>query len=174
MKPWSLALPLLLSLAACGNAARNPLDQIGVADPLRIVARSAPFEYGQTERLRGRPAEAAEAAAWIETFADAAETDPFWTHARNATLLPQLQAARSEFRQALGISPRAPNQVVMVALGEAAKALYRYNTPAAEAALAPVGGRAVLARLPNLPPLPRVEEAAQMIAIEANTPNLGE
>ncbi|MFH5924497.1 hypothetical protein [Roseomonas xinghualingensis] len=173
MKSWPLALSLLLSLAACGDTPRNLLGQIRVADPLRIVARAAPFEFGETERLRGRPAEAADAAARIEEFANAAETDPLWTHPRNPTLLPQLQMARSEFRQALGISPRVPNTVAITALDGAARALYRYNTPAAEVALAPIGGGTVLARLSNLPRLPRVEDASQALAIEANTSQFG-
>jgi hypothetical protein len=175
MKPSPFAIALLLPLVACGGGGvRSAIGQIGVADPLRIVARVAPFEFGDTEQLKGRPAEAAEAAARIETFANAAETDPYWTHPQNATLLPQLQIARRELRTALGISPRVPNQVAMVSLGEAARALYAYNTPAAEAALAPVGGAPVLARLSDLPRLPRVEEAFQAMAIEANQPRLGQ
>ena len=161
-----LALPLLL--AACGGG--SLVGNIGLADPLRGPARAAPFEYGDTARLAGRPAAAASAAAQIEAFANAAETDPLWTHPRNALLLPQLQIARREFRDAVGIPAATPPLVAVRALNGAAIALDRADTAAAAQALAPVGGAATLARLSNLPRLPRVEEAAQAVAIESNQP----
>ncbi|WP_424135197.1 hypothetical protein [Roseomonas chloroacetimidivorans] len=169
MKHALLALPLLL--AACGDARLT--DRIGLADPLRDVARQAPFEFGDTERLAGRPAEAARVAAEIEAFARATEINPLWTHTRNALLQPQLQIARREFRQALGVPPSTPPEVAIRAFADASQALSQYNTPAAEAALAPVGGAATLARLSNLPRLPRVEEAAQALAIEVNERHRG-
>ncbi|HEY8612480.1 MAG TPA: hypothetical protein VIL69_14480 [Roseomonas sp.] len=169
LKPALLAFPLLL--VACGDG-RSLTNRIGLADPLREPARAAPFEYGRPGWLTGRPAEAAQAAAEIEAFAEAAETDPLWTHPRNAVLLPQLQIARREFRQALGVPANTPNAVAIRSFAAAAEALRRCDTRSAEAVLAPVGGGATLARLGNLPRLPRVEEAAQAVAIEVNTPNL--
>ena len=166
MKRALLALPLLL--AACGDG--RPLGGIGLADPLRGPARAAPFEYGRTEMLAGRPAAAAQAAAEIEAFANAAETDPLWTHPRDALLLPRLQIARREFRQALGVPPATPPVVAVGAFSRAAAALGQADTAAAAAALAPVGGAATLARLSSLPRLPRVEEAAQAVAIESSRP----
>ncbi|MFC0384542.1 hypothetical protein [Muricoccus vinaceus] len=168
MKNALLAFPLCsaLFLAACGDG--RLVGNIGLADPLRGPARAAPFEYGQTEKLAGRPAAAAEAAAQIEAFANAAETDPLWTHPRNATLLPQLQIARREFRQALGVPSATPPAVAVNAFAQASAALAQADTRGAELALAPVGGGATLARLSNLPRLPRVEEAAQAVAIESN------
>ena len=164
MKRTILLLPFLL--AACGDG--NLISQIGLADPLRGPARAAPFEYGQTEKLAGRPAAAADAAAQIEAFANAAETDPLWTHPRNALLLPQLQIARREFRQALGVPAGTPPAVAITSFSRAAIALDRADIAGATAALAPVGGTATLARLTNLPRLPRVEEAAQAVAIESS------
>ena len=168
--PLLLTLPLLL--AACGDT-RNLTDRVGIADPLRDPARVAPFEFGDTSRLAGNAAEAAKAAAEIEAFAHAAQTDPAWTHPRDAALLPKLQIARREMRAALGLPASVPPPVAIRAFAGAADALLRYDSQAATAALAPVGGAATLARLQNLPRLPRVEEAMQAVAIEVNTPQLG-
>lgn len=162
------ALPLVL-LAAC-NDGRALSDIIPLADPLREPARAAPFDYGRPGQLTGHPAEAAQAAAEIEAFTEALQTDPLWTHPRNGLLLPQLQIARREFREALGVPAAVPSAVAVRAFAGAAQALRRYDTPSAQAALAPVGGAATLARLGNLPRLPRVEEAAQAVAIEVNQP----
>lgn len=165
----STPLLLLLSLAACAGEALN--DYVPLADPLREPARAAPFEYGHPNALAGRPAEAARAAAEIEAFAQAAESDPFWAYGRSAELLPQLQIARREFREALGVPRGVPPEVARRSFATASLALRRYDTAAATAALAPVGGAATLARLGALPRLPRVEEAAQVVAQEANRPN---
>ena len=168
MKHALIALPLLL-LSACSDD-RALSDVIPVADPLRGPARAAAFEYGQPGQLTGRPADAAQAAAEIEAFAAAAETDPLWTHPRDALLLPRLQIARREFRGVLGIPASVPPAVAARAFAVAAQAMRRYDIPSAQAALAPVGGAATLARLSDLPRLPRVEEAAQALAIESNHP----
>jgi len=167
MKPVPLLLALLLG--ACAEAGLT--GPVGVADPLRWPAREAPFTLGRSERLHGRPAEAAEAAATIEAFANAAETDPLWTHPRDAALLPRLQIARREFRGALGVPASVPPAVAIRSLAAASEALRRTDGPGAVAALGPVGGAPVLARLSDLPRLPRVEEAAQAVAIEVNQPN---
>lgn len=167
MKPHPLAL--LLLLAACSDD-RALSEVIPVADPLREPARAAPFEIGRPGQLSGNPARAAQAAAEIEAFTAAAETDPLWTHPRDALLLPRLQIARREFRGALGIPAAIPPAVAIRAFAGAAQALQRYDTTSAQAALAPVGGAATLARLSDLPRLPRVEEAAQAVAIEVNHP----
>ncbi|WP_073135619.1 hypothetical protein [Muricoccus roseus] len=174
MKRLLLTLPLLL--AACGGGATNfgeLSSRIGLSDPLRDPARTAAFEFGQTERLAGRPREGARAAAEIEAFAYAAETDPAWTHPRDAALLPKLQIARREFRTVLGLPASLPPQVAIRAFATAVDALDRYDNAAAVAALGPVGGAATLERLGNLPRMPRVEDAVQAVAIEVNTPQLG-
>ena len=167
MKPLSLALILLL--AACSDD-RALSDVVPVADPLPEPGRAAPVEIGRPGQLSGDPTRAALAAAEIEAFTAAAESDPLWTHPRDALLLPRLQIARREFRGALGVPASTPPTVAMRAFAGAAQALGRYDTPSAEAALAPVGGAATLARLSTLPRLPRVEEAAQAVAIELNHP----
>ncbi|WP_338662109.1 hypothetical protein VQH23_18005 [Pararoseomonas sp. SCSIO 73927] len=169
MKRALFALPLLAAwfLAACSDD-RALNDVIPVADPLREPARAAPFEYGRPGWIGTDPARAAGSAGEIEAFADAAENDPLWTHPRNPVLLPQLQIARREFREALGVSPRVPSAVAARAFAGAAAALRQNNEPAAVAALAPVGGAATFARLSTLPRLPRVEEAAQAVANEVN------
>jgi len=166
-----LALPLLL--AACGGQELRLGDRIGVADPLREPARAAPFEFGDTARLVGNPTASARAAAEIEAFTRAAETDPEWTHPRDALLLPKLRIARREFREALGIPGAVPSPVAIRALTGTYQALERYDETAAVASLEPLGGAAVMARLTNLPRLRRVEEAMQAVAIEVNTQQLG-
>jgi hypothetical protein len=169
-----LALPfLLMALGSCGGRG-GIANWIGLGDPLRMAAQDAPFDFGDTRHLAGRPAAAAETAARIEWFAHAAETDPLWSTPRNATLQPQLQIARQEMRQALGISPGVRPEVAILALGSAAEALRHYDRASAEAALSVPGfqgGAATLARLSALPRLPRVEEAAQAVAIEVNQPS---
>ncbi|WP_426958114.1 hypothetical protein [Muricoccus radiodurans] len=170
----SLGFSLLLS--ACGGRV-SVLSEIGLGDPLRAAAQDAPFAYGRPGAVAGNPARAAWAAAEIEWFANALETDPLWSTPRDATLQPVVQIARREVRQALGIAPGVPPRVAIAALGSAADALARGDRRAAEAALdAPgfPGGAATLARLGSVTRLPRVEEAAQALANEANGPRGGE
>ncbi|MBP0493317.1 hypothetical protein [Roseomonas indoligenes] len=166
MRAFHLALPFLVLAACSDDRALN--DVIPVADRLREPARAAPFEYGRPGWIQGSPARAAGAASEIEAFADAAENDPLWTHPRDPVLLPRLQIARREFREALGVSPRVPSAIAARAFAGATAALNRGDEPGAVAALAPVGGAATLARLSSLPRLPRVEEAAHAVANEVN------
>ncbi|MBP0443707.1 hypothetical protein J8J14_02855 [Roseomonas sp. SSH11] len=173
MKRILLTLPFLL--AACGGGGgggtvSEVTSRIGLSDPLRDVARTAAFEGTNTA---GSPRAGARLAAETEAFAHAAETDPAWTHPRDATLLPKLQIARREMRGALGLPASVPPPVAIRAFATAVDALDRYDTPAAIAALRPVGGAAMLEQLGNLPRLPRVEDAMQAVAIEVNTPQLG-
>ncbi len=74
-----------------------------------------------------------------------------------------MQAARPEWRAALGIPPTAPPQAVIDQLYAASRAL-RAGDPARAASalpqsLFPAGGRATLDRLAALPPLPRTAAA---------------
>ncbi|MFB9970998.1 hypothetical protein ACFFMP_13755 [Pseudoroseomonas cervicalis] len=87
------------------------------------------------------------------------------------TVLLQLQAARAEVRQALGIDADATPRDVIATLDGAAWALEAGDRAAALATLdrAPfltLGGAATLDRLASLPALPRAAEAAGAVAAE--------
>ncbi|MFC7538900.1 hypothetical protein ACFQU2_04705 [Siccirubricoccus deserti] len=74
-------------------------------------------------------------------------------------------AARDELRLALGVAPDAPPQVVVDALYNASRALRSGDQAAAALALpGPVfrDGPATLARLGDLPPLPRTRLATAL------------
>ena len=155
-------LPLLLLPAACADPAAEHLA--GFGDPVRAAALNAPRLLGDTSRLAGRPAQAALAAVQLETIAEGFRSDPRWMHEVSGSARATVETGRAELRQAIGIAPDAPPGPVIAQLREAAAALEAGSRIRAEAELSgphfPAGGAATLARLSNLPFLPRVSEAA--------------
>jgi hypothetical protein len=160
-----LALPPLL--AACGEGGGY---SAGFGDSVRRPALRAPWEFGDLSHWNGQPAAAARAVSVLEQLADALATDPFWTPEVSPTVVIQLQQARAEVRQALGIDPRATPDNVRAALETAAYALDRYDREAAAVALTGPAfhqpGAETLHRLETLPRLPRASEAASGVAAE--------
>lgn len=172
MRPF-LALPVALSLAlaACGGdigyrppaeSASLPPDAVqGAGDPVNAALTRVSVAFSQPARLRGQPADAARAIANMEFLAADLPNDGRYTGFM-PTLYPQLAAARTEWRAALGIAPQAPAQVVINGLFAAARAQESGLDPAA--ALAPAvftrGGAATVQTLANLPPLPQTNVAA--------------
>lgn len=152
-------LPLLALLGACADPAAQHVA--GFGDPVRGAALSAPWWLGDTGRLAGQPAQAARAAVQLEVIAHAFETDPRYRHDVSGSALHSVRLGRTELRRAIGIAADAPPDVVIPRLRAAAAALDVGAGAEAEAALAaPTFEAASLTRLGQLPPLPRVAEAA--------------
>ncbi|MFT8242798.1 hypothetical protein [Roseomonas sp. BN140053] len=171
MRPCFLLLLAPFALAACRNDPGEPY-LFGFGSPERAGALNAPWDFGRTGQLAGRPAEAALAAFRVEQQARSVDTEPLWQAPGTSLLQPQLHLARRQMREALGIAPDVPPEAAETALYRATLALRAGDRGAAAAALsAPgftLGGAGTLARLDNLPRLRLVDEAAQAVAQAAN------
>ena len=171
MRPAAVVLALWLPfLAACGAAApvpyaSLPLDAtVGAGDPTRAAIVSSAYAFNTPASLARRPADAARAAAQVEHLATEIPYGPRWVEF-SPLVGRELVAARGELREALGVSPDAPPQAVVDALYAASRALAAGDGAAAERALPPSAfrdGRATLARLSSLPPLPRTGTATAL------------
>ncbi len=162
----------LLGVLAVGACAMDPSEEylLGFGDPVRGAALQAPRNLGDTSRWAGRPAEAAIAAVQVEFLAQELATHPRHSVEISPSVLQQLQMARTEMRDYLGIAPAADPQVVIASLRRAAEALRGASQPRAEAALTgpafTAGPAATLDRLASMPRLPRTGEAAGAVANE--------
>jgi hypothetical protein len=170
LRPINAAFLALLALGGCAEmmrprvAAPPPAGLLPpMADPVAgaLVATSTAF-IDQGVGLRGRPAEAARAAARLEYLVEQA---PAWTPVSPAAEIA-LAAARAELRAAAGVPDSVTPRQTMVAFVSAANALDRRNEGAAVAALAPVGGEPTLRRLNDLGALPNAEQATMLLARE--------
>lgn len=167
VRPWLLAA--LLLGAACES---DPVGRhfFGLGDPVRGAALHAPRNLGDTSRWEGQPAEAALAAAQLEFLALEFRTNPRYAPAVDPTVTLQLERARAEMRQFLGIAPEAPPEAVIAALRRAAEALRAGSRASAEAALHSAfftaGPLVTLARLGAMPRLPQTAAAARLAALE--------
>ncbi|HWL82207.1 MAG TPA: hypothetical protein VNR89_14755 [Roseomonas sp.] len=159
----TLGFPALL-LAACTTADPAGSYLFGIGSPVRGAALNAPFQFGNLSRWQGQPGRAALAVVQIEFLADALANDPYWSARTSPTVVIQMQQARREVRDYLGIPEAAPPEAVMGALRQAAEALDRGSPAAAEAALqGPAfsrGGAETLRLLASMPRLPRAAAAA--------------
>jgi len=167
--PPRRALLLLPLLAACAD---DPVTGYlgGFGDPLRGAAFYAPRNLGDTSRWQGDPAGAAMAAAQLEFLARAFREDLLRASQTDPAVTNALDLGRAEMRATLGIAPGADGALVEGQLRAASQALRAGSPARAEAALsaAPftLGPQATLARLADLPRLPRVREAAGFAAQE--------
>jgi hypothetical protein len=163
------ALLFCLAAAACGTDPSAPYLW-GLGDPIRGAALSAPRNFGDTGRWAGQPAQAAFAVEQLEFLTSELATNPIYAPVINPATLQTLQAARTEMRGYLGIPASADPQIVIEAMRRAGAALRAGSRAQAEAALSgpafPAGGQAVLARLSEMPRLPRTAAAAGMVASE--------
>lgn len=161
-----LAASLLLG---CSGTPGSPWFG-GLGDPVRGAAIRAPFTLGDTSRWAGRPVEAAEAAAELEFLTNEIATNPRYAPEANPAVGQQLEAARREMRDFLGIAPSAPSELVIASLRRAGAALRAGSRAGAEAALSgpafAYGPSATLGRLASMPRLPRTAEAAGAVAAE--------
>ncbi len=158
---------LVLGITACGPlppTASLPPDAVqGSGDPTRTTILRSAFVFNAPAELAGRPDEAARALAGMEYLAAEIPVGPRWYEFQPQVTF-ELQRARVEWRQALGIAPAAPPQPVVdslfaVARGAGVEALPAtlYTEPAV-----------TYARLGALPPLPRTALAAAETQQELN------
>ena len=174
MRPAAAAVLALSSLllAACGMSppvppayASLPVDAtVGAGDPTRAAIVSSAYAFNTPASLARRPGDAARAVAQVEHLVTEIPYGPRWVEF-SPSVGRELVAARGELRAALGVSPDAPPQAVVDALYAASRALAVGDRAAAEQALPPPAfrdGRATLARLASLPPLPRTGTATAL------------
>ncbi|GGC48065.1 hypothetical protein GCM10011504_28130 [Siccirubricoccus deserti] len=162
-------LVALLPLAGCAVAPAShavlPNDAVvGAGDPTRAAIIGSAYAFASPGTMAGRPDAAARAAAQVEFLATEIPAGPRWT-GYDRLVGQELVAARDELRLALGVAPDAPPQVVVDALYNASRALRSGDQAAAALALpGPVfrDGPATLARLGDLPPLPRTRLATAL------------
>ncbi|MGH7212112.1 MAG: hypothetical protein ACREF1_11705, partial [Acetobacteraceae bacterium] len=106
------AAVLLGGCAAAGppDVAQLPPGAFGAApDPDQAALSLAEYDFADTSRIYGRPAEAARAAAAVDYLAGAFDTQPRWAYLPPDTKQEMLDA-RDGVRQALGIAPDTPSQ----------------------------------------------------------------
>lgn len=164
------SLLALLVLAGCAELQRPrvveapPPGLFAVsADPVRTALAATTQAFAdQGSQLRGRPAEAARAAAQLEYLIAVAPGAVPLSRAAEIALL----AARSELRAALGVPEGEAARPVVASLNMAAGALARGDTAAATRALAPVGGAETLRRLGDTGALPNAEQATIVLSRE--------
>lgn len=123
-------------------------------DPDIVAMNQAQWAFADPSRTYGRPVDAARAAASMEYIAGEFSTSPRWSAVPVLTR-DQLLQGRQEVRQALGVVPGTPSQVVVDRLVTAANALAAGDRATAVQLLGPPAFRApgeqVLARLSNMP-----------------------
>ncbi|SDB44652.1 hypothetical protein [Belnapia rosea] len=166
-------LLLLLAAAGCAEVRQRPpappMDlAAGAADPARQAIQGAAQAFADRGRgLSGQPAAGALAAAQLEFATDALARDPRFAPVPEA-VRRQMELARTELRDALGVQEAAPPRPVIDGLLAAARALRANNQSAAARALpAPVfrpGGERSVARLGELGPLPQASNATALLA----------
>lgn len=167
------ALFLLLLAGGCAEVQRRPptppMDlAAGASDPARAAIQGAAQAFADRGRgLSGQPVAGAMAAAQLEYATDALSTDPRFVPVPEA-VRRQMELARTELRDALGVQEAAPPRPVIDGLLAAARALQAGNAAAAARALpAPLfrpGGERSVARLGELGPLPQASNASALLA----------
>ncbi|WP_043334879.1 hypothetical protein [Belnapia moabensis] len=166
-------LLLLLAAAGCAEMRQRPptppMDLAASAsDPARAAIGGAAQAFADRGRgLSGQPVAAAMAAARLEYATDALATDPRFAPIPEA-IRRQMELARTELRDALGVQESAPPRPVIDGLLAAARALRANDRAAAARALpAPLfrpGGERSVARLGDLGPLPQASNATALLA----------
>lgn len=174
MRARSLLVMGILLAAGCASiapppdTARLPPNAYGLfADNDIGAINLAQWAFADPARIRNDPADAARAVAAVDYLAGELSSNPRW-FAMSPITKGQMLQAREEVRQALGVAPGAPSQLVVDGLLGAANALAAGDRPAALAALrAPVfiwPPEQTLARLSNMPFLPTANVASQRAA----------
>lgn len=167
-------LPAACAVTPPPDTAVAPPNAWGVnADPDVSAINVSAWAFADPARTRGRPIDAARAAAAVDYMGGELTSSPRWDFVSPLTKL-QMEQARVELRQALGIAQNAPSQVVVDDLLTAANALVAGDQAAAEAALPPqvftLGPQQTLARLANLPYLPTVNFATMRASMQTEQP----
>jgi hypothetical protein len=164
-----------LSIAACGAIQRVDTAQLPPAFYGTLIdndvgaINEAAWALGSPDRTRGDPVESLRAAVAIEYLAGELNTNPRWAAMSPITKIQMLQA-RGEMRQALGIKPDAPAQVVVNALILAMWDLERGDTAGADRVFAsPLftqPSQKVMEVLNDLPTLPAARAATASAELE--------
>ncbi len=176
MRPRALIVIAALLAAGCAaivpppDTARLPPDAYGLfADNDIGAINLAQWAFADPARTRNDPVDAARAAAAVDYLAGQLSTSPRW-FAMSPITKGQMLQAREEVRQALGIAPGAPSQLVVDGLLGAANALAAGNRPLALAALRSAAFTwppdQTLARLSDMPFLPTANVATQRAALQ--------
>lgn len=164
---------LLGGLGALAGCATGPyptavLPSYGASvtlDPARQSIIQTAYVFASPGSMAGRPWEAAQAISEAEFLAVELNYGQRWIEMSPLVKQAFVQA-RPEWRGALGIDLAAPPQAVIDAFTSLRLAYGAQDAAAAAAALQPPlftpGGAATIARLANLPPLPRTAWAASM------------
>ncbi len=158
------------SIAPPPDTARLPPNAYGLFEDNDVGAINlAQWAFADPARTRNDPIDAARAAAAVDYLAGQLSSSPRWV-AMSPITKGQMLQAREEVRQALGIAPGAPSQLVVDGLLGAANALAAGDRPLALAALrSPVfvwPPDQMLARLSDMPFLPIANVASQRAALQ--------
>jgi len=139
LPPSSAIILLNFTLAACVTppptfSVSMPGLTVNVGGDLDVWAiNMAQWAFADSERLAGRPVEAARASAAVEYLAVELNT-PRWIGISPITQM-QMVSARVELRQTLGIAPDAASQPVISSLLDCANALAAGDAAAAATTL---------------------------------------
>jgi hypothetical protein len=173
---WTL-LTLLPLLGSCAGSLPPPSVSLppdaveGAGDPTRAAIINTAYAFANPRALAGRPAEAARAVANYEYLAVEISTGPRWV-SFSPLVGVELRRGLEEVRNAVGIAPSAPPQLVVDTLYAALRALHAADVEAARRVLSlplfEAGSEATLARLTNLPQLPGAAFATSLAASEMN------
>jgi hypothetical protein len=109
-----------LAIAACvarpaPDTAALPFAAFGTMDNDVAAVNQAAWAFAAPTRTANNPVDAARAAAAIEYLAGALSSNPRWVMVSPLTKLEMLQA-RLDVREALGVAPAVPSQVMVNAL----------------------------------------------------------
>ncbi len=173
------ALLLALALAACagplgggvdvaGGIAAVPPGTFGAGDQDIAAANLAQYDFADTNRIYGKPADAARGAAALDYLAGELQNGTRWP-ALSADSREAMLASRIAVREAVGIAPGAPAQDVVNALLAAAAAIDSGDAAATRAALAnPVFTLAPAQTLDRLGDIPYMQSVNVAIDRAAN------
>jgi hypothetical protein len=162
---WLLAAGLLAPVAACAPQPQPSVAYMpaasGLLDPVNLVQFTA-WAFAYRDRLAGKPAEAAQMVAALDSVAGVLYTSGRFAGAAPLAKLELLQA-RQTVRGVLGIAPGASSAAVVDSMMTVSADLARGDRAAAEQVLRPplytFGPERTLAILSNLPFMPQVNRA---------------
>jgi hypothetical protein len=155
-----VALALAGALSACGplppppDTAQLPPGVFSPLDQDVPATQYAQYAFADPSRTYGNPVAGAQAVLAMDYIAGELNTSPRWANI-NASTQQQLLQGRIQTRQAVGIAPGAPSQLVVNSLVAARNDLASGNQAAAAAALSnpafTKGGNETVQALANLP-----------------------
>ncbi len=168
---------------ACGPLPPPPDTAVlppGVFSPLDQdvpATEYAQYAFSDPARTYGNPVAGAQAVLAMDYIAGQLNTSPRWQNISAITQMQLLQG-RAATRQAVGIAPNAPSQLVVNSLVAARNDLASGNSQAAEAALTnpafPGGGAQAVRALTNLPYIQMANVSTQHAGEDLFAPDNGD